>query len=152
MILLPIQKTLEENAPFLAIPDCQPGLSATIDFFNRVGYVPPWIGYFAQLNGKPVGGAAFKGKPKDGRVEIAYGTFPSYQRQGIGTEMCRQLVSVALQADPTVKITARTLPEESYSTRILQTNNFVCSGTIWDEEDGDVWEWEYQNTDGIRLV
>jgi len=35
------------------------------------------------------------------------------------------------------------LPEESYSTRILKKNGFVHLGTIWDDDDGDVWEWEY---------
>ena len=143
MNLLPISQTLAENAQFLNHPDCEPGLQLTIEFFNKIGYNPPWIGYYAQLDGNLVGGCAFKGKPKNGRVEIAYGTFPQYQHQGVGVEMCRQLVLLALEADPTVTVTARTLPEESYSTRILRKNGFVHLGIIWDDEDGDVWEWEY---------
>lgn len=142
--LLPIHKTLSENQHFLAYPDCEPGLAMTVSFFNRVGYTPPWIGYFAELDGNLVGSCAFKGKPKGGRVEIAYGTFPAYQHQGIGAELCRQLVQLALTTDPTITVTARTLPEESYSTRILRKNGFVCLGTVWEEEDGDVWEWMYK--------
>ncbi|MFD2571816.1 GNAT family N-acetyltransferase [Spirosoma soli] len=145
MKLLPIQQTRLDNAHFIGNPDCEPGLSMTIDFFNRVGYVPPWIGYFVELDGKLVGSAAFKGQPKAGRVEIAYGTFPAYQNRGVGTEVCKQLVRLALQADPLVTVTARTLPEESYSTHILRKNKFICLGTVWDEEDGDVWEWAYQS-------
>jgi RimJ/RimL family protein N-acetyltransferase len=76
-----------------------------------------------------VGSAAFKGKPKEGRVEIAYGVFPHYQNQGIGTEICGQLVLLALETDPTVIVTARTLPEENYSTRILRKNNFAFGMT-----------------------
>lgn len=144
MKLIPIQQTLQENTQFLNHADIEPGLSMTVDYFNKIGYEPPWIGYFAQLDDTLVGSAAFKGKPKNGRVEIAYGTFDSYQRQGIGTEICRQLVLLAQQADPDVIITARTLPEENYSTCILRKNGFVCQGTVWDDDDGNVWEWKYQ--------
>lgn len=143
MNLLPIHPTLSENTQFLNHPDCEPGLSMTVEFFNKIGYTPPWIGYFVQLDDALVGSAAFKGKPKDGRVEIAYGVFPQYQQQGVGTEICRELVFLAKKTDPAVTVTARTLPEENYSTRILRKNGFVHLGTIWDEEDGDVWEWEF---------
>ena len=150
MILFPIHQTLQENTRFLTNPDCESGLSMTIEFFNKIGYNPPWIGYYAQVDGKLVAGGAFKGKPKNGRVEIAYGTFPQFQQQGMGAELCRQLVELALKTDPTVTVTARTLPEASYSTRILQKNGFECTGTIWDEDDGDVWEWEYKRVAGAN--
>ncbi|GAB3942642.1 hypothetical protein GCM10028805_07490 [Spirosoma harenae] len=144
MNLLPIHQTLPENDQFQHHPDLELVLPMTIDFFDRIGYNPPWIGYVVQLDDMLVGSAAYKGKPKDGRVEIAYGVFPPYQQKGIGAEICRQLVTLAFQTDPTVTVTARTLPEPNYSTRILQKNDFVHIGTVWDDEDGDVWEWEYQ--------
>ncbi|QIP15618.1 GNAT family N-acetyltransferase [Spirosoma aureum] len=146
MTLLPIRQTIEENTQFLQHPDSEPGLTMTIEFFNRIGYTPPWIGYFVQQNDTFVGSAGFKGKPKEGRVEIAYGVFPHFQNLGIGAEICRQLVLLALETDPTVIVTARTLPEENYSTRILRKNNFDFSGDVWDDEDGTVWEWEYKGT------
>ncbi len=146
MELLPIQKTAAENEIFLHHPDCQDNLHPTLDFYKRVGYQPPWIGYYARVDDKLVGAAGFKGPPKAGQVEIAYGIFPAYQHQGVGTEICRQLVRPARENDPSVRITARTLPEEGYSTKILRKNGFICLGTIWDEEDGDVWEWEYKPT------
>ncbi len=62
----------------------------------------------------------------------------------MGIEICRQLVLLARQANPSVRITARTDAADNYSTRILQKNNFICLGTIQDEEDGEVWEWLYQ--------
>ncbi|GAB3694421.1 hypothetical protein GCM10027592_15310 [Spirosoma flavus] len=146
MKLLPIYKTLIENDHLLNEPDLDVMLPMTIEFFDRIGYEPPWIGYVADLNGTLVGSAAFKGKPKDGRVEIAYGVFSQFQQKGIGTEICRQLVRLALQTDASVIVTARTLPEPNYSTRILKKNNFVLLGTVYDEEDGDVWEWEYRGS------
>ena len=146
MELLPVGATIEENKLFADHPDCRTSLPMTIEFFAKIGYTPPWIGYFARIDDKLVGGAAFKGGPKEGKVEIAYGTFPAYQRQGIGSEMCRQLVMIALQTNSAIKITARTLEQENYSTRILKKNGFACVGTIWDDEDGTVLEWEYQRT------
>jgi RimJ/RimL family protein N-acetyltransferase len=79
----------------------------------------------------------------EGRVEIAYGTFPAFQHQGIGARICKELVSLARRTDPEVKITARTLMEENHSTKILRKNGFVWRGVVLDPDDGDVWEWEY---------
>jgi hypothetical protein len=36
------------------------------------------------------------------------------------------------------------LPEENASTSILKKNGFVMLGTVWDDEDGNVWEWGYK--------
>jgi RimJ/RimL family protein N-acetyltransferase len=105
--------------------------------------VAPWIGYYASLDGEFVGSGGFKGRPIEGKVEIAYGTFPTFQNRGIGTLICRELVDVALATDPTVKVMARTLMEENYSTKILKKNGFVFRGVVTDPDDGDVWEWQY---------
>lgn len=143
MNLHPIQATLEENAAFAANPDCQPSLQPSIEFMQKIGYQPPWIGYYAERDGQLVGVVAFKGAPVHGKVEIAYGTFERFQQQGVGTEMCKCLVELSLQTDPSVSITARTLPEKNYSTRILEKNGFVLLGPVMDPEDGEVWEWKY---------
>jgi len=79
-----------------------------------------------------------------GKVEIAYGIFPKYRQMGYGTEICRMLVEIALKADSSVLITARTLREENYSTKILKKNGFHFLGTVVDPDDGEVWEWEYR--------
>ena len=141
MQLLPIQQTLEANPFFARHPDCQDSLYMTFEFYKKVGFQPPWISYYAEKDGQLVGACAFKGAPVNGRVEIAYGTFPSYQHGGVATEMCRMLVALSLETDPTVQITARTLPENNFSTRVLKKNGFVFGGTVHDEEDGEVWEW-----------
>jgi ribosomal-protein-alanine N-acetyltransferase len=144
MILLPVKEHLLQNKEFAGNADCSNSIGMCIDFYKKVGFNPPWICYYVQLDGSLVGGAAFKGKPVNSRVEIAYVTFPQYQQKGIGTRMADTLVQLSLKTDPSVTITARTLAEENFSTRILRKNNFKSLGIIMDEEDGEVWEWEYE--------
>ena len=141
--LIAIKQTWEENSAFETTADCREIILNTMEYYKTIGFAPPWIGYLAISDGKFVGSAGFKGKPMDNKIEIAYGTSPDYWQQGIGTEICRQLVLLALNTNPAIIITARTLPENNYSTKILQKNNFKLSGTIWDKDDGSVWEWEY---------
>lgn len=144
MRLLPIKQTTEENIDFINNPACTDTLIMCIEFYKRVGFNPPWIGYYAEENGELIGSAAFKGKPINNTVEIAYNTFEDHQHQGIGTRICKQLVDLSLATDPSVRITARTLPEKNYSTKILEKNNFILLGFVTDPEDGEVWEWEYK--------
>jgi len=144
MNLLPINRTLEENKAFANNPLCSETLGMCIEFYERVGFNPPWICYYAEENGELVGSAAFKGRPVNNIVEISYGTNEKHRQKGVGTRICKQLVELSLTTDPSVKITARTLPEKNYSTRILEKNNFVLLGFVTDPEDGEVWEWEYK--------
>lgn len=145
MTLLPIFPTLAGNTRFATHPDCQESLSQTLGYYQVIGFNQPWICYYAEKDGALVGTCAFKGAPQNGRVEIAYATFPPFQRQGVATAMCRELVQLAQQADPTVLVTARTLPERSYSTSVLEKNGFVLAGPIEDPEDGTVWEWVFKD-------
>jgi ribosomal-protein-alanine N-acetyltransferase len=144
MELVPVKEHVEENDVFTSDPLCQESIYMSIDFYKRVGFTPPWICYYASVNDKLVGCAGYKGKPVEGKIEIAYGTFETCRNQGIGTEICRVLVELSLQTDPAIQITARTLPENNFSTKILKKNGFQFSGTVMDPEDGEVWEWEYK--------
>ncbi|HTS44924.1 MAG TPA: GNAT family protein [Puia sp.] len=144
MNLLPIFEKPEENEKFLNDPLCQDTIHMCIEFYKKVGFNPPWICYYVEQNGDLVGSAAFKGKPVNGTVEIAYGTQEKYRNQGIGSAICKLLVDLSLKTDPSVKITARTFPEENFSVRLLRKNNFLFTGIVNDPEDGDVWEWVYQ--------
>ncbi|MCD6013123.1 MAG: family N-acetyltransferase [Flavipsychrobacter sp.] len=143
MILLPIKQKLEDNPQFTSHPDCQESIYKSVEFYENIGYHIPWIGYYASSNDQLVGTAGFKGKPVNGRVEIAYGTFPAHRHKGIGAEICRQLVMLARATNPSITIFARTLPEENHSTSILKKNGFLYKGVVYDPEDGEVWEWEY---------
>jgi len=147
MNLLPIQRTLSENEVFADNPSCKETLGMCIEFYKRVGFMPPWICYYVEENNELVGSAAFKGRPINNTVEISYGTMETHRQKGIGTRICKQLVELSLSTDPSVRITARTLPEKNYSTRILEKNNFILLGFVTDPEDGEVWEWEYKRKD-----
>ena len=144
MKLFPVKRTLEENNEFANNPLCNETLGMCIEFYKRVGFSPPWICYYAEENNELVGSAAFKGRPINNTVEIAYGTFENHQQKGMGTNICKQLVELSVASDRSVRITARTLPENNYSTKILEKNNFVLLGPVIDPEDGEVWEWEYK--------
>ncbi|MEP7375079.1 MAG: GNAT family protein [Chitinophagaceae bacterium] len=144
MELLSINETPAGNEEFINDPLCGETIYMTLDFYKKVGFVPPWISYCVKQNDELVGAAAFKGQPINGMAEIAYGTFEKFQRQGVGTAICKQLVELSLKTDSSVKITARTLPEKNFSTRILEKNNFYFNGIVNDPEDGDVWEWVFK--------
>lgn len=144
MELIPIKATMHENTEPMANPLCVDSVIMCIDFYKKVGFEPPWICYFVKQHNEFVASAAFKGKPINNTVEIAYGTFEKFMRQGIATAVCRKLVDLSLETDPSIRITARTLPENNFSTRVLEKNNFKCIGPVQDPEDGTVMEWEYQ--------
>ena len=150
MKLLPIFETLEENNTFANHPDCKETLIMTIGYYKIVGFQMPWIGYYAKINDNIVGSGAYKGPPVDGKVEIAYSTFKPFRQKGVGAEICRQLVRLAYETDPSVVITARTLPEKNYSTRILEKNGFKLLGMVIDKDDGEVWEWRYINRTFVK--
>jgi ribosomal-protein-alanine N-acetyltransferase len=141
--LIPIKQTIEENQEFINIENGREGLDMTIEYYKTIGFNPPWIGYYARVNEILVGSGGYKGQPVNNKIEIAYGTFPDFRQRGIGTEICKELVVLALKTDPSIIITARTLTEINYSTKILEKNDFKLVGTVWDKDDGNVWEWVY---------
>jgi RimJ/RimL family protein N-acetyltransferase len=143
--LIPVLEYAEENTEFTSNPLCQDSIYMSIDFYKKVGFTPPWICYYVKENDDMIGCAAFKGKPVNGQIEIAYGTFEKFRNQGVGTKICKTLVDLSLRTDPTIRITARTLPEHNFSSRILLKNKFHFRGNVIDPEDGDVWEWEYKS-------
>ncbi|WP_179884964.1 GNAT family N-acetyltransferase [Bacillus sp. AFS015802] len=124
---------------------CEMVLESQDEYYEKVGFQPPWISYLAVSESDFVGVCSFKGSPKQGRVEIGYFTFPENEGKGYGQFMCRSLVDIVQEFDPEVVITARTLPEYNASTSILKKNGFELQGVVVDEDDGDVWEWVYRN-------
>lgn len=142
MKFLPIEKDPLLNEPFLAVAECAEVLGIFTQHYQKAGFHKPWIAYFiANEQDEIIGGGGFKGAPKDGEVEISYGTFEKHQGKGIGSEICRQLILLALQSNPAVSVVARTLPDNAASIKILEKNGFVCSGRVQDEEDGEVLQW-----------
>lgn len=117
-------------------------VEATVAHYRRTGCAPPWTGYVGLENGVPVGVCGFKSQPVDGRVEIAYGTAPGHEGQGVATTLAAELVRVARLQDERLTIVAQTLPEENASGSILKKLGFQRMRTVDHPEDGPVWEWE----------
>lgn len=116
-------------------------LRATSKLYESVGYEEPWVGYLALADSTTVGTCAFKSPPRDGRVEIAYCTFPGHEGRGFATAMAAELVVMARQNRPSVLVAAQTLPERNASHRILEKLGFRHVTTLDHPEDGTVWEW-----------
>lgn len=113
----------------------------TASYYKVVGFVPPWIGYVTVYEGRVVGGGAFKGSPKEKRVEIAYYTLPEFEGRGFATATARELIKIAKSADPAILVTAQTLPEQNASTAVLKRLGFSLAGTATDPDAGEVWDW-----------
>jgi RimJ/RimL family protein N-acetyltransferase len=147
MKLIAIAATGELVQTLPGLPDLatQVGL-AYRQLYLVAGFAPPWIGYLAQENDGCVGSCGFKGPPVNKRVEIAYFTFPEYEGRGIATQMAHALLRIVSETDAEVIATAQTLPQESASTAILKKLGFVLIGTVNHPEDGEVWEWQAQQS------
>jgi [ribosomal protein S5]-alanine N-acetyltransferase len=121
--------------------DCQQLIKVYKDYYQKIGFNIPWVGYFVVRENEIVGSCSFTGQPKDGKVEIAYWTFKAFEGQGIASFSCKELVAITKQVDPTVIITAKTAPEHNASTKILQQNGFIFTEIVQDEEIGNAWLW-----------
>ena len=140
LIEIPESGDLPDN--FLQYEMVRAVVDATVDHYRRVGFVRPWVGYLSIKSGVPVGMCGFKSQPVAGRVEIAYGTMPGHEGQGIATAMASELVRITYQEGPSLLVFAHTLPEENASTSILKKLGFKFVGSVEHPEDGTVWEWE----------
>ena len=107
-----------------------------------------WIHGFAvhdRQSGERVGSGGFKGPPKDGEVEIAYGIDEPFRGRGFATTVATALTRYAIGQSNAVKtVLAHTLPEENASTRVLTKCGFAKVGDVIDPEDGPVWRWAKQ--------
>jgi RimJ/RimL family protein N-acetyltransferase len=121
---------------------------ATAALYKTVGFEEPWICYLALADERPVGTCGFKGPPHDGRVEIAYFTFPECEGRGFASAMAAQLVAIAQQQSSSVVVAAQTLPERNASHRILEKLGFRHVDTVNHPEDGMVWEWQLSDATG----
>ena len=142
---IPILTDRQQMAPYLNDEFVRMVIDTYEVFYPKVGYYPPWIGYLAIYDGTVVGVGGYKGPPVKRTVEIAYGSIPKYEGQGVSTQTCRYLTRLALTHAPDIRVIARTLMSESASTSILRKNGFVYVGIVDDPEDGDVWEWEFKS-------
>ncbi|MBA4015705.1 MAG: hypothetical protein C0483_00810 [Pirellula sp.] len=116
-------------------------VQAALDLYARRGFIPPWICYLAEQEGRIVGSCGFAAPPSHGEAEIAYFTFPGNEGQGIARAMAVALMREARQTGAAETFIAHTLPEEGPSTSILKRLGFECLGVIEHPEDGAIWKW-----------
>ena len=146
MNLKPITLNEDKTNEAYASADCQQLLNMYDGFYPKIGFNIPWVGYFVVRQNQIVGSCSFVGQPQDGKVEIAYWTFKEFEGQGIASFACKELVTIAYQADINLTITAKTAPKHSTSTKILENNNFAFTEIVQDEEIGDAWLWIHKRT------
>lgn len=146
MNLKPISLNEDKTNEVYASTDCQQLLQMYDDFYPKIGFNIPWIGYFVVNQDKIVGSCSFVGQPQDGKVEVAYWTFKEFEGQGIASFACKELVSIAYRTNQNIIITAKTAPEHNASTKILENNNFVFTEIVQDDEIGDAWLWTHKQT------
>ncbi len=137
-----IQQDEDLTDPIFQSEDARQLLDIYKDYYPVIGFELPWVGYMIIHKNKVVGSCGFTGAPKQGQVELAYWTFEKFEGQGIASFACKELVSIARDADPTVQVTAKTAPENNASTRILEKNGFKFKEVVQDHEIGDAWLWE----------
>lgn len=145
---------LLEITPDWQLPDAiethefaEPVAEATKQLYVQHGFEKPWVGYFGVDEGKLTGTCGFKSPPRDGRVELAYFTFPEFEGQGYATQMAARLIEIAQQVPDAIEVFAQTLPEKNASTHILSKLGFLMIGEVNHPEDGLVWEWSLRATD-----
>lgn len=134
----------EENpsGPLFQDKDAKQLLDIYKEYYPKIGFELPWVGYMIMKDTTVVGSCGFTGAPKNGQVELAYWTFGEFEGQGIASFACYQLITIAQEKDPSIVITAKTAPEKNASTRILEKNGFQFKEIVQDHEIGDAWFWE----------
>jgi RimJ/RimL family protein N-acetyltransferase len=127
-------------------PDARAQLSADwLALFEQATAADPWVHGFVvrhRETGVVVGQGGFKGPPRDGVVEIAYGTESEHRGRGYATETTAALVAHAFACADVRLVTAHTLPDNGASKRVLMKCGFDYVGDVVDPEDGLVWRFE----------
>lgn len=135
----------DEISAHQMVPIVREVAEAQNHLYAKNGATEPWIGYLALEStgrgGPIVGACGFKSMPQDGRVEIAYFTFPGNEGRRIGQQMATALLQIADRSVGVVEVWAHTLPHVNASTRILTGLAFDHIGLVEDPEDGPVWRW-----------
>lgn len=100
-------------------------------------YHTVWIAIDRQTR-QIVADAKFKGEPDEtGTVEIGYGTYPAFQRQGYMSEIVGGLVNWVSHQPDVRRVMADTDVDNVASQRVLQKNGFL----FVEETEGLIW-WE----------
>mgnify|MGYP003619446638 FL=1 len=125
---------------------CKDMLHVWKEFYPKIGFNFPWIGYFIQNDANMVvGTCALILEANKQRAEISYFTFSEFEGLGIATNACKMLINIARQTNLNIIIFAKTAPEKNASVRILEKNRFIFHKIVTDHEIGEAWEWVLKN-------
>lgn len=139
---MPLKLSPCANEPELSDPAVTGEFAAEMASLATIEHVPPFCAYVARDGGVPVGFGGFKGAPDDaGAVEIGYLTFPAHTGRGVATDVAAGLAAIARENGAQLVI-AHTLPAANASTRVLEKNGFVHTGSAMDDDIGEAWRWE----------
>lgn len=143
--LVPCDERGDPVAPLGPMPAAlREACLASAALYRKIGFHLPWVSYVAVSDGAPVGGGAFVGAPVDGRVEIAYFTLEGHEGRGHATNTAVHLCRIAGEALPGLTVVANTLSEDNASTAILRKLGFARSGTTFDADVGEAWQWRIE--------
>jgi len=95
-----------------------------------------------------VGWGGFKGRPRDGVVEIRYAVAPGQRCRGIARAAVRELVREAFLSADVIAVVARTDAALNPSARVLAKAGFIHEGKVGDDEIGNVWLFRYDRMRG----
>ncbi|MGM7723987.1 GNAT family N-acetyltransferase [uncultured Metabacillus sp.] len=95
-----------------------------------------WLVFLKETN-QFIGDIGFKGKPKNGVVEIGYGILKEAQNNGYATEAMEALINWAFQTKSVVKITAECLSDNKPSIRVLEK---LAMLKTYEDEEMMYWE------------
>lgn len=92
-----------------------------------------------------IGSCGFKGSPENGIVEIGYEVCKTFRNQGYATEIAKQLIDIAFKDENVTTIMAHTIAKNNASTSVLKKCGFKFVKKTFDEEDGNVYQWQLIN-------
>jgi RimJ/RimL family protein N-acetyltransferase len=126
------------------LKQAQEVVKGTDALYKRLPRDAPWLGYLVASDERVVVGCCgFVNAPGPASVvEIAYATWPDFQRQGYATAAAAALIEIASKSGVVKCAIAHTLPQENASTRILKRVGMTFQREIDHPEDGKIWLWE----------
>ncbi|MFN8165602.1 MAG: GNAT family N-acetyltransferase [Bacteroidia bacterium] len=139
--LVPIELNIDKSKPEYQNENCILLFKMWDEYYPKIGYHFPWVGYLVKVEDIIVGACGFTGPPTNDMIEISYWTFKEFEGRGISTRSCQAMIKIVQQTNPSLKIFAKTMPEENASTSILKKNGFIFAGETTDHEIGLAWKW-----------
>ncbi len=98
--LIPIETDRKSLEKYLQHEFCTHVFNEYEKFYPKNGFNYPWIGYFALYQDEVAGVGGYKRSPKNGKIEIAYGSVPGKEGHRFASEICRSLTKIAIEEVP----------------------------------------------------